>query len=198
MAKLWTIYVTLWTTESDDVERKVRLRNTTNKRRRHGYESWTSSMGGGVRGRKASWQLGMFEDTKIATFRCDEARRLPRAVRRTRGHRPKMIYCLRRSCESCLHDHVRGRATVASEKDVVDCWACRHRTGNGSRSMVVCIGGAVDWCILFGWTCAAVYGLVYFSMNFDLRLSAIWHILVRTGNKAVKSWDVNSCRHIAN
>ena len=37
MAKSWTIYVILWTTESDDVERKLRLRNATNKRRRHGY-----------------------------------------------------------------------------------------------------------------------------------------------------------------
>ena len=39
MAESWTIYVTLWTTESDDVERILHLRNTTNKRRRHGYES---------------------------------------------------------------------------------------------------------------------------------------------------------------
>ena len=115
-------------TESDDVERKLNLRNTTNKRRRHGYESQTSSTGGGVRGRKTDWLLGMFEDTKIATWRSDEARRLPRDVRRTRGIRPKMIDCLRRSCEPCLHEQVRRRTTIASE-DVVDCRACRHRTG---------------------------------------------------------------------
>ena len=39
MAKSWTIFVTLWTTENDDVEHKLRLRNKANKRRRHGYDS---------------------------------------------------------------------------------------------------------------------------------------------------------------
>ena len=34
MAKSWTIYVTLWKTQSDDEERKRRLRNNANKRRR--------------------------------------------------------------------------------------------------------------------------------------------------------------------
>ena len=43
MAKSWTIYATLWSTESDDVKRKLRLRNSTNKRRRHGNESQTST-----------------------------------------------------------------------------------------------------------------------------------------------------------
>ena len=44
MAKSWTIYVILWSIDSDDVERKLRLRNTTNKRRRHDYEFQTFSM----------------------------------------------------------------------------------------------------------------------------------------------------------
>ena len=85
MDKSWTIYVTLWTTESDDVERKLRLRNTTNKRRRHGYESQTSSKGGGVRGRPVE-NLECSKKTNLALWRSDEARRRPRAVRRTRGH----------------------------------------------------------------------------------------------------------------
>ena len=122
---------------SDDEERKLCWRNTTNKRCRHGYVSQTSSTGSGVRGRKHDWRIWMFEDTKIATWR-----------------------------------------SVVSEKDVVDCRACRHRTGNGSRCMVVWIGAAVDWYILFGWTCAAVYGLVYFSLNCGRRLSTVWYILV--------------------
>ena len=95
MAKSWAIYVTLWTTESDDVERKLRLHNVANKRLRHGYESQTSSTGGGVRERKAGWRFEMFEDTKIATWWSDEARRMPQDVRRTRGLRPKMIDCIR-------------------------------------------------------------------------------------------------------
>ena len=151
MAKSWMICVTLWMSESDDVERKLRLRNTTNKRRRHGYESQTSSTDDGVRGKKTGWWLGMFEDTKIATWRFEEARRLPRHVRRTRGRRTKMIYCLRRSCEPCLRDHVGSQTTVASEKYVVDCRACCH-TGKGSRCDVVWTDAAVDWYILFGWT----------------------------------------------
>ena len=158
MAKSLTIYVTLWSTESDDVECKLRLRNTTNKRRRHGYQS--DFFDGRRSKRKAGWRLGMFEDTKIATWRSDEARRLPRDVQRTRGRRPKKIYCLRRSCEPCLHDQVRGRATVASEKNIVDCRACSHRTGKGSRCVVVWIDGAVDSYILFDWTCASVCDLV--------------------------------------
>ena len=47
------IYVTLWTTESNDVERKLHLRNATDKRHRHGYESQTSLTGSGVREGKA-------------------------------------------------------------------------------------------------------------------------------------------------
>ena len=68
----------------------------------------------------------MFEDTKIAAWRSDEVRRLPRFVRRTRGRRPKMKDFLRRSGESCEpyhRDQVRRRATAASEKDVIVCLA---------------------------------------------------------------------------
>ena len=55
MAKSWTMYVIVRTTASDDIERKLRLHNTTNKRRRHGHESQTST-GGRVRGRKADYE----------------------------------------------------------------------------------------------------------------------------------------------
>ena len=75
--------------------------------------------GGEVRGGKTGWRLGMSEDTDIATWGSDEERRLPRDVRRTRGRQPKVIDCLGRSCEPCLHDQVWERTTVASEKDVV-------------------------------------------------------------------------------
>ena len=191
MTKSWTIYVTLWTTKSDDVERKFRLCNTTNKRRRHGYESQTSSTGGGVRGRNVGRQLGMFEDTKIATWRSDEARRLPRDVRRTRGRRPKMIFFIRRSCEPYLYDQGRGRATVASEKNVVNYRACRHRTGKGSWCVVVWIGGAADWCILVE--------LARWSGKFwyEFWPQAVY-ILDQTGNEAGRSWSAKSCRYIAN
>ena len=137
--------------------------NTTNKRRRHGYAFQTSSKGGRVRGRKTGWRFWMFEDTKIATWRSDEARRLSRAVRQTRGRRPKMIDCLRRSCAPCLHDQVQNLTTVASEKDVIDCRAWRHRTCKETRCVVIWGGGAVDWCILFEFWPQVVYGLVYFS-----------------------------------
>ena len=68
--------------------------------------------------------IGVFEDTKIAIWPSDEARCLPRDVRRTCGSRRKMIDCLRRFSEPCLHDQVQRRATVASKKDVIDCRAC--------------------------------------------------------------------------
>ena len=114
----------------------------------------------------------------------------------------KITDCLRRSWEPCLHDQVRRRTAVACEKDVVDSRTCRHRTGKGSRCVIVWISAAVDMHILFGWTCAAVYGLVYFSLNFGRSLSTawyiliwilfaastVWFILVRMGNDNVKSW----------
>ena len=104
-----------------------------------------------------------------------------------------LLYYLRRSCEPCLHDQVRG-----SEKNIIDCRACRHRTGKESRCVVVWIGGAVDLYILFDWTYASIYCLIYFRLNFVHRLSTVWYILVRKGNEAVRSWADKRCRYIAN
>ena len=156
-----------------------------------------SSTGGRVSGR-LTISLRMFEEAKLATWRSDEVRRPPLDGRPTRGRQPKMIDYLRRSCEPCLHDRIQGRATVASENDIVDCLACCHRTGKGSRCVVVWIGGAVNWYILFGWTYATAYGLVYFSLNFGRRLSTVWYILIRTGDEAMRSWAAKSCWYIAN
>ena len=36
-----------------------------------------------------------------------------------------------------------------------------------------------------------------FNLNFGYRLSTVWYILVRTGNKAVRSWAAKSYRYIA-
>ena len=94
-----------------------------------------------------------------------------------------------------LHDQVRWRVTVACEKHIVDCRARRHRTGKGSRCVV---GGAMDLYGLLAWTFASIYVPVYFSLDFGRRLPTVWHILVRMGNEAVRSWAAKTCGYIAN
>ena len=64
------------------------------------------------------------------------------------------------------------RTSLTAERDVT------VRTGKGSRCVVVCIGAAVVLYILFGWTCAAVNGLIYFILNFGRSLSTAWYILI--------------------
>ena len=147
--KSWTIYVIPWTIESDDVLSANFVYII--QRRRHGYESQTSLSGGGVRGRKAAWRLGMFEDTKIATWRSGWS--ASSAIRRWTNTRAltedDRLSSQIGSCEPCLRDQVRRWATVASEKDVVDCYAYRHRAGKRSECVVVLTSGAVDWYLLF-------------------------------------------------
>ena len=148
MVKSWTTYLTLWTTESDVIERKLRLRNTTNKGRRHGYESQITSTGGEVWEERFNEPAGA--DRTCPTAFADSA--------------------------SCHHDQVGRRATVTSE-NVVDWTSCRHRISKEFRCVVVWIGEAVDWYILLGWTCVAIYALLYFSLNFGHCLSTVYGLV---------------------
>ena len=118
------------------VERKIRLRNTTNKRRHHSYEFQTFSTAAEWGG-KTGWRLGMFEVTKIAKWRSDEASSVLDADRKWSAAFADHA--------SCLHDQIRGRVTVASEKDIADCRACRHLTGKESR----CKESAGRWTGIF-------------------------------------------------
>ena len=150
------------------------------------------STGGGVRGRKTGWQLGMFEDTQIAIWRSDEVRRLLRAVWRARKLRPKIIFSFHRSCEPSS----RERVTVANEKDIADCRACRHRTLVQVRDLGVrSFESARRWTCIFCLVELARRSIVWYILVWILAAGCLRSgILVRTGNEALRSWDAKSCR----
>ena len=108
-----------------------------------------------------SQSVPYFHQQKVATL--DEARRLPRDVRRTRGRRPKMIDCLLTSCEQSS----RPSSKTSDRRQ----WEGRRRLPGVSSPYRQGIS-------MFGRFNRQSGGLVYFSLVELVRRSMVWYILL--------------------